>query len=287
MEQSDTRCITCSRVLDDRAPVLYVCHDSDGEWQLLCGGDEHAGDSSCIRIVHAGHLMERDPSLAALFDLPRGHAASRESTAASWSRYERDEDETVDDERMHPTDCSCCQAYGHRRPLLQRFQRTARQFFVRVRDPDRFDETERRVVENVKKYGFHLWHVSPSADDDGFSYTVGLFDSYHHPELVIFGQKVDWRNSMIDFIVDQIREGKRFETGVLYPDLIEGFHCRFDSISSVGSYRDFLGWDLWYYYTVKRLKERVPVFQFVWPDMQGVFPDNSAFDNGYRQPLLP
>jgi hypothetical protein len=187
---------------------------------------------------------------------------------------------------VHSSDCACCRAYGHRLPLLRRLQKTARQFFARLRDPDRFDETERRVVENVKKYGFHVWHVSPSADDDGFSYTVGLFDSYGHPEIVIFGQKVDWRNSMIDFIVEQIVEGKRFGTGELYPDLIEGFQCRFDSITSDRSYRDFLGWDLWYYGTAKRLLERVPVLQFVWPDMRGVFPDSPAFDSGYRQPLL-
>jgi len=188
---------------------------------------------------------------------------------------------------VHSADCACCQAYGHRLPLLRRLQKTAHQFVVRLRDPDRFDETERRVVENVKTYGFHVWHVSPSACDDGFSYTVGLFDSYGHPEIVIFGQKVDWRKSMIDFIVEEIREGKRFETGELYPDLIEGFYCRFDFITSDSSYRDFLGWDLWYYGTAKRRLERVPVLQLVWPDMQGVFPDSSAFDNAYRQPLLP
>jgi hypothetical protein len=69
----DTAVFTTQPVLDG-ARVRDVFHDQDGDWQVLCGTTLAAEDG---RIVHFAHLVEQDPSLASLADLPRGWWAGR------------------------------------------------------------------------------------------------------------------------------------------------------------------------------------------------------------------
>lgn len=75
----------CKNVWLRGKPVLYVSHDHDGSWQLLCGGYEHTDDNE-IMVMHKGHLLERDPSLAAALDLPIGWRSERGSLADAWTR---------------------------------------------------------------------------------------------------------------------------------------------------------------------------------------------------------
>lgn len=73
----------CSHVFDARRPVLLVSHE-DGEWQLLCGGAHDPDETP--RVVGLQHLVERDPSLQELLDLPPDWEAERESTGSPWVR---------------------------------------------------------------------------------------------------------------------------------------------------------------------------------------------------------
>lgn len=75
----------CRNVWDNNEPVLFVRHDHNADWQMLCGGDEH-GDASEIYVLHKEHLVERDPSLRDVIDLPTGWEAERDALYASWRR---------------------------------------------------------------------------------------------------------------------------------------------------------------------------------------------------------
>ncbi len=65
--------------------MLYAVHDHDGDWQMLCGGDEHASADEIV-VVHKEHLAERDASVSATFDLPAGWEANRDTESGSWQR---------------------------------------------------------------------------------------------------------------------------------------------------------------------------------------------------------
>jgi hypothetical protein len=76
--------ICCVHILDNVRPILRVTHDEDdGGWQVLCGF-EH--DGSEARVVCLGCIIERDPSLMELADLPLGWGAARQSTSEPWLR---------------------------------------------------------------------------------------------------------------------------------------------------------------------------------------------------------
>jgi hypothetical protein len=79
-EDPRTGVYSCVHVKDG-APILYVTHDREGDWQFLCGRthDPSEGVLLCLAEVVAG-----DTSLHSLAGLCRGHRAEREHTSQPW-----------------------------------------------------------------------------------------------------------------------------------------------------------------------------------------------------------
>ncbi len=72
----------CPHIFENSRPILLVVHD-DGEWQFLCGGNDHGHD---CHIVGIGHLVDRDPSINKCADLPNGFMAQRAALDQPWTR---------------------------------------------------------------------------------------------------------------------------------------------------------------------------------------------------------
>jgi hypothetical protein len=65
-------------------PVLYVSHDADDDgWQFLDGRPPEVADG---RLIAMRHVLELDPSLRTIADLPPGWIAWRRSVADPWVR---------------------------------------------------------------------------------------------------------------------------------------------------------------------------------------------------------
>ena len=78
-DSPNTMCLTCSHVLNDKEPVLYISHDEDGCWQFLCGRN-HTEDEA--RVVSLAEMLEIDKSVAKFADLKCGECA--EKREGSW-----------------------------------------------------------------------------------------------------------------------------------------------------------------------------------------------------------
>lgn len=61
----------------------FLRSSADGDWCLLCG-DEHKDDPSAYRVVGIGHILERDPTINALLDLPPEWEAERNAEGDDW-----------------------------------------------------------------------------------------------------------------------------------------------------------------------------------------------------------
>jgi hypothetical protein len=80
----NTASFTTKFVLDG-SPILRVYHDYEGSWQFHGSPDDPATED-VGRLVSLGCMIEGDPSLAQLHDLPCGWCAERESVADPWVR---------------------------------------------------------------------------------------------------------------------------------------------------------------------------------------------------------
>ena len=72
----------CSHVFARERAVLLVSHE-DGDWQFLCG-DSHGGQEA--HLVGVGHLIDNDPSINEVADLPVDWTAERQAIGQPWIR---------------------------------------------------------------------------------------------------------------------------------------------------------------------------------------------------------
>ena len=81
----DPLVFSSQKVMFEGWPVLLVSHEEDGAWQFVNGWGDTEGVEEVAR-VHVEHVLERDPSIAPLADLPLGWRAWRIAPDAEWQR---------------------------------------------------------------------------------------------------------------------------------------------------------------------------------------------------------
>ena len=69
-----------------------VVHNHDTTWEFMCGSDDHE-DFRKSKVVGLNHLIEKDPTLLPLRELPRGCIAERFNIEDEWEHYEFNEEE--------------------------------------------------------------------------------------------------------------------------------------------------------------------------------------------------
>ena len=47
----------------------------------------------------------------------------------------------------------------------------------------------KRIQTDIGKYGCHIIQVMEDADHPQFSYTIGFYEKFNHPEVIIIGLK--------------------------------------------------------------------------------------------------
>ena len=70
-----------------------VAHDEDNDWVFACGT---TGEPVHVQVACLGCLVEADPRLAELADLPTGWLAYRIDPAADWERGPLPDDDSGD-----------------------------------------------------------------------------------------------------------------------------------------------------------------------------------------------
>ena len=145
------------------------------------------------------------------------------------------------------------------------------------------DEQERETVEDIRKFGTHIKHVfDAEGKDPEFSYTVGLWHTHHHPEVIIVGLKQSLRHILLNNLNIEIGKGRVFTDGLSAKDVLDGYTCYFQELPKE-LYREYLGWDAWFYDHWD-----FPAVQMLWPNIHGVYPwdSNASKEMQWQQPVL-
>jgi hypothetical protein len=144
------------------------------------------------------------------------------------------------------------------------------------------EDRERKLVSDIEEVG---WHVIVVAEDDegpSFAYSIGLFRTFGHPEIIIFGLDQEVMHQMINLIGEQVRHGHRFADGEAASGILEGYDVRFQYVAR-RHYPEHFGYAHWYY-----KGDDFPALQCVWPDRHGRFPTDADYAEPLRarQPVL-
>jgi Domain of unknown function (DUF4262) len=131
-----------------------------------------------------------------------------------------------------------------------------------------------KVSQDVAKFGFSVVTVFGGRDHKGFAYSVGLAQSFHHPEILISGLSGSTASILINDCAERIRNGMRFEDKSMVDGLLKGpYRCEFRKVNGVNKV-DRLGIAFAYYKSFD-----FDVLQLVWPDMQGRLPWDQLHDS--------
>lgn len=76
------RIFTCSHVHEEGAPILLFSNQ-EGEFSFLCGGPHVQTDCVALGL---SHLLDNDPLLEGLLDLPVSWEAERDDPQSVWRR---------------------------------------------------------------------------------------------------------------------------------------------------------------------------------------------------------
>lgn len=80
---ADLGAVVQRTVLDGELPALMVAHAEDGSW-MVGDGVTDPNESGATVATHISHVVERDPSVAALASLPPGRRADRDASGGMW-----------------------------------------------------------------------------------------------------------------------------------------------------------------------------------------------------------
>lgn len=84
-EDLNTAVLTTRFVFNDRKPILSVFHHAeDNMWEFL--SEEISGCDADFMVVSLGEMIQLDPSIETLADLPLGKCAIRANVNSQWVR---------------------------------------------------------------------------------------------------------------------------------------------------------------------------------------------------------
>jgi Domain of unknown function (DUF4262) len=144
---------------------------------------------------------------------------------------------------------------------------------------------EAKVLRDIQTYGWHVTKFFGTGVEAGpeWAFSIGLFHSYCHPEVIIFGLKLDICIALVHEIGGHIKTGKEYDVEGEYGDILrDPYKCAFRFVQPYHD-RDYLGYGCWFYQS-----DPFPTLQCFWPDKTGRFPWDEGCVSTVRdaQPLL-
>lgn len=254
--------IVCRHVVDG-APILFAAREQGSgpegcEWEFRCGAE---GESDAdARILPLDEIVRRDPTTVEIVLHPRGTVLQRPTPTARWH--------TGSGPVLFPP-----------RPS-RRWPRFDPRYPPRRGEP--LDGNDLRLMADVAQWGWHVVQIAASHSAAAYAFSVGLFRTFDHPEVAVFGLAPDALRSALLRVGERVRGGDRFEPGDVAEGIVEGRTVAFRRIVP-RHYAPFLGHAVWYHGGA-----RFPALQGVWADGAGHFPWDRWFPRELRgvQPTL-
>ena len=141
---------------------------------------------------------------------------------------------------------------------------------------------EKKLLDNIEEFGWAVILLEATDYLPSFAYTIGLWKSYQHPELISFGLTTKTLHLILNDAAAIAKSGRVIEVGKNYNDFFERNDTQFVNVDS-RNIIDYFGQAINFYGS-----EDFPAKQLVWTDRNNKFPWETGYEEefAYRQPLL-
>lgn len=144
------------------------------------------------------------------------------------------------------------------------------------------EDRDTKLISDIEEVGWHVVMIPEDDDGPASAYSIGLFQTFGHPEIIIFGLDLGLMHQMINLIGEEVRQGRQFADGESASGILEGYDVRFLQVAR-RHYQEHFGYARWFY-----KGDDFPALQCLWPDKHGRFPTDAVYPEPLRarQPLL-
>jgi hypothetical protein len=145
------------------------------------------------------------------------------------------------------------------------------------------DESERRLIDDVARVGWHVVGIQRAAHEPAFAYSVGLQHTFGQPEIIILGlSDVPEMIRVVNGVGEQMRQEGSFDDWYESDPLWDGHRGLFRTVETE-RFAEYLGRAVWFYEGLE-----FAALQCVWPDQRGNYPWEPEFaaELSPRQPVL-
>ena len=153
-------------------------------------------------------------------------------------------------------------------------------------DPENDDDS--KMFRDILEFGFQTIQIEAEEGSAEYSFSVGLYLNFLHPEILIMGVSGDVCHRAIHRICSQVTSGSIINAGDERSDLFDlAYPVRFASVDEK-FYFDYIGYAAWFYRSTLFKAPRVgqhkfPVLQALWADKNGFYPDDPRCDETARR----
>jgi hypothetical protein len=139
---------------------------------------------------------------------------------------------------------------------------------------------DERTIRQIEQYGCSVMSVGRKcADDLGWTYTIGVFDTCGKPDLITVGLPFKVAQACLNEAVKRQRAGVDLTKG-RHCDLIGNVDCEFRPVDAKWV-KHLMNWANWYYGGTE-----YPVLQAIYPDLENRFPEDEGFNQRFVQPHM-
>jgi len=162
------------------------------------------------------------------------------------------------------------------------------------------DEIFRDIEQRIAKGGWTVMCIASGcsygsypANEVPFFYTIGLC-AKHLPELILFANTLpQTAANIVNAVADRLVDGRvKVEDGLLVPDILANHNLKLRLLGDLWGFTDetelsHFSFGIRFATKHKDLFDpRLSAIQVLWPDPNGVFPDEEGYDPQQTQPLL-
>ncbi len=138
------------------------------------------------------------------------------------------------------------------------------------------------IRATIATYGWMVMRIDEDDQGPGFAYTIGLEQSFAHPEVIVVGLRMDTAQTVLNNVGADIRGGAAYAAGLIYTDILDAYSVTFRRVPEY-QYAAYLGAARRYY-----AERAFRALQLIYPSRDGRWPWDTEAAEAFReaQPVL-